>query len=138
MFTALVDANYIVALGYKRDKQHQTATEFSRRPDANLLLPEAVLVEAIYNLERLGGINATIEFMELLVSATPQFISLTQADFMRAMEIMRRYRDAELDFVDCCLTALAERLNITKICTFDRRDFSIIRPKHTEFFELLP
>lgn len=51
---------------------------------------------------------------------------------------MRKYRDAELDFVDCCLTALAERLNITRICTFDRRDFSIIRPKHTDYLELLP
>lgn len=51
---------------------------------------------------------------------------------------MSTYAVAKLDFVDCCLTALAERLNITKIRTFDRRDFSMIRPKHAEYFELLP
>ncbi len=63
---------------------------------------------------------------------------MTQADFLSAMEIVRRNRHADLDFVDCCLTALAERLNITKICTFNRRDFSMIRPKHVEYFELFP
>jgi predicted nucleic acid-binding protein len=48
---------------------------------------------------------------------------------------LNKYISADLDFVDCCLTAIAERLNITQICTFDRRDFSIIRPKHVHYFE---
>ena len=51
---------------------------------------------------------------------------------------MERYKDAEFDFVDCCLMAIAERLNIEDICTFDRRDFAIFRPKHCENFTLLP
>lgn len=59
-------------------------------------------------------------------------------DFTRAVALMDRYHDAELDFVDFCLTALGERLNITQICTFDRRDFAMIRPNHTDYFELLP
>ncbi len=33
---------------------------------------------------------------------------------------------------------IAERLNITRIVTFDRRDFSVFRPSHCEYFELLP
>lgn len=33
---------------------------------------------------------------------------------------------------------LAERLNITQILTFDRRDFSVFRPAHTPYFDLLP
>jgi predicted nucleic acid-binding protein len=54
------------------------------------------------------------------------------------MDVMRTYLDADLDLVDCCLTALAERMNIRHICTFDRRDFALIRPQHTDYFELLP
>jgi hypothetical protein len=34
--------------------------------------------------------------------------------------------------------ALAERLNITQICAFDRRDFPIFRPTHCENLEPLP
>jgi hypothetical protein len=29
-------------------------------------------------------------------------------------------------------------MNITRILTVDRRDFSIVRPRHVEHFELLP
>jgi uncharacterized protein len=74
----------------------------------------------------------------LLCSQAVSFLVLTGEDFSRAIEVMRQYQDAELDFVDACLTAMAERLNITQIATFDRRDFSMIRPKHTPYFELLP
>jgi hypothetical protein len=34
--------------------------------------------------------------------------------------------------------ALSERLQITQVCTFDRRDFSIFRPTHYDYLELLP
>lgn len=40
--------------------------------------------------------------------------------------------------VDCCIMALAERLHVTRIATFDRRDFSIFQPRHCGYFELLP
>jgi uncharacterized protein len=133
----LVDASYLVALGYPRDRNH-TNKIFAETPETGLLIPDVVLAEVIYNLQRLGGMTATVQFSSLLIAQTPQFVSLTVTDFARAVNLMDKYRDAELDFVDCCLTALAERLGITGICTFDRRDFSMIRPKHTDYFELLP
>ena len=138
MSDILIDASYLVALGYPRDHNHTKAKDFAAEHDTSFLIPDVVLVEAIYNLYRLGGGEATRRFSSLLVATSPPFISLTMNDFTRAMALMDRYRDAELDFVDCCLTAFAERFNITQICTFDRRDFSMIRPNHTAYFELLP
>jgi len=44
----------------------------------------------------------------------------------------------ELDYADLAQVAVAERLGIKRIYTFDRRDFGIIRPIHTDYFELLP
>lgn len=134
----LVDASYLVALGYPRDKNHARAKAFAEEQDTSLLIPDVVLVEAMFNLQRLGGVQATVQFAALLAAQTPQFLALTVSDFSRAVALMTKYQDSELDFVDCCLTALAERLNISRICTFDRRDFSMIRPNHVEFFELLP
>jgi hypothetical protein len=52
--------------------------------------------------------------------------------------IMQRYRTSEFDFADVAIMAVAERLNITRICTFDRRDFGVYRPLHCGHFELLP
>jgi hypothetical protein len=42
------------------------------------------------------------------------------------------------EFADCCIMTLAERLNITQICTLDECDFSLFRPDHIERLELLP
>ena len=62
----------------------------------------------------------------------------TKEDYLRCGEILRQYSDADLDFVDALIVAVAERLNITRLLTLDRRDFQIIRPKHCSSFELLP
>ena len=138
MADSLVDASYLVALGYPRDRHHARAKAFAADHGATLFIPDVVLPEAMYNLQRLGGTMAAVRFAQLLAAQTLPLVALTPPDFSRAVTLMERYRDAELDFVDCCLTALAERLGITRICTFDRRDFSMIRPQHAEFFELLP
>jgi uncharacterized protein len=134
----LVDASYLVALGYPRDKNQRAAKQFAEQQEMELLIPEVVLVEAVYNLQRLGGTLAATRFSKLLIAQAPRLVTLTMLDFARAIAIMQTYHEADLDFVDCCLTALAERLQITRICTFDRRDFTMIRPEHAAYFELLP
>lgn len=65
-------------------------------------------------------------------------IPLDNVDLIRARDIMATYADNQFDFVDCCIMALAERLQVTKIYTFDRRDFSVFRPQHADYLELLP
>lgn len=59
-------------------------------------------------------------------------------DYRRAAEVMLQYEDADLDFVDALIVALAERLNITRLLTLDQRDFRLVRPRHCSAFELLP
>ena len=65
-------------------------------------------------------------------------MSIELDDLNRVREIAIAYADAEFDIVDCCIMAIAERLNVTHIATFDRRDFSVFRPRHCEYLELLP
>jgi predicted nucleic acid-binding protein len=63
---------------------------------------------------------------------------LTIQDLLRTLELLRRYEDAQIGFVDATVVAIAERLKIQHILTTDRRDFSLIRPRHCKQFELLP
>ncbi|MCL4251916.1 MAG: PIN domain-containing protein [Anaerolineae bacterium] len=134
----LVDASFLVALGYPGDVNHQAAKGFAARRGLTLLIPDVVLPEAMYNLRRLGGTPAALRFADVLIKQEPTFIPLMTSDFERAIALMRAYMKADLDLVDCCITAIAERLNITQICTFDHRDFRIIRPRHVDYFEVLP
>jgi hypothetical protein len=45
---------------------------------------------------------------------------------------------APLGLVDATVIAAAEMLTEEKIATLDRRRFTVVRPAHTEAFELLP
>jgi len=63
---------------------------------------------------------------------------ISPRDLIRINEILADYAESRLDFVDAALVAIAERENITRILTLDRRDFGIIRPRHCSYFELLP
>ncbi len=101
-------------------------------------MPDVVLVEAAFFFNRAGGVPASSKFFRSLYASGVAFEPVGKNDLLRIEEIMSFYADAKLDMVDCCIMALAERLNITQICTFDRRDFSIFRPKHCKFLELLP
>jgi uncharacterized protein len=45
---------------------------------------------------------------------------------------------ANLDFTDVAIIALAERLHIEQVATFDRRGFALVRFRHRDAFELRP
>jgi predicted nucleic acid-binding protein len=47
------------------------------------------------------------------------------------------YSDLRLDLMDASLVAVAESIGITTIATLNRRDFTVVRPRHVEAFELL-
>jgi predicted nucleic acid-binding protein len=77
-------------------------------------------------------------FLSGLAASDIELESINTADIERVTEILAQYADARLDFTDAAIVALAERLNITYILTFDRRDFVIVHPQHCDFFELYP
>lgn len=65
-------------------------------------------------------------------------VDLTGADWARIAALLDTYTNIGLDAADSSIIAIAERLDQTVIATLDERDFRIVRPAHTEAFELLP
>ena len=63
---------------------------------------------------------------------------LTTHDLRRTLELLDRHAAARIGFVDEAVVATAERLRVSRILTTDRRDFSLIRPRHCRAFEVLP
>ena len=63
---------------------------------------------------------------------------LHSSDPLRIAELVARYNDLPLGTVDASVVAAAERLRVTQVATVDRRHFSVVRPRHTPTFELLP
>jgi predicted nucleic acid-binding protein len=64
--------------------------------------------------------------------------NLHPSDWERIAELVRVYADLRLGGTDASLVALAERLGVTTIATINHRDFTVVRPRHTDAFTLLP
>lgn len=135
----LIDSSFLFALFHHRDKNHLQAVQlFSNLQTGIPFVPDVVLPEVSFLFVRDVGYHAVGQFLGALKPTGVQLIGLNLFDIDTAQEIMRIYQSSKFDLVDACIMALSERLNITKICTFDRRDFSIFRPKHCDYLELLP
>jgi uncharacterized protein len=136
--TILIDTTYLYALYYVGDSKHQAAEQFAQQLKSRVIVPAVVLPEVAFLFLRDTGYFGLQRFIEEFTTTDTPLESLLTSDLQRINQIMRDYQGAKLDLVDCCIMAIAERLNITQVCTFDRRDFSIFRPKHCDYLELLP
>ncbi len=133
----LVDSSFLYALADPADKYHAQALKFAQLNLNRRVVPIVILPEVTYLLQRFVHYSAAT-FLSVLAQSDAELVTINQSDLTRVSEIRSTYGDAQFDFVDCCIMSLSERLNITMICTFDRRDFVIFRPAHCDYLELLP
>jgi predicted nucleic acid-binding protein len=134
----LVDSSFLIALYDKEADVYEAIVEIAELYRSRFLIPQVVLTEAVYLMKRESGIRGAVRFLEEFNRSEPALQEVTVPDLRRVKEIMQQYASANLDFVDSCILALAERLKVTQVCTFDRRDFTIFRPKHVSHLEILP
>jgi hypothetical protein len=136
--TFIVDSSFLVALYNTQDAFHRQASRFGDQNTELWVVPDVVLPETCYLFRRDFGYFGVQRFLEYFARLNFQLQSLVKDDLDRVRDIANTYADAEFEIVDCCIMAIAERLNVTRIATFDRRDFSIFQPGHCEYLELLP
>jgi len=121
------------------DRSDQHYTEVARQQiRAQIIIPIPVITETAHLVRTRCGSEELARFSESLATSSLVFEMPTASDYLRSAEVLRKYNDQNIDFVDACIVAMAERLNITTILTVDRRHFSMFRPLHCDSFELLP
>lgn len=135
---AIVDSGFVIAVASPRDKWHKRCVEVYDQQQGVLFLPQPALSEIAHLVVRIGGYREMINFLKNLPKAKYQVAPLLDDDIQRTAEVLEKYVDSRLDFVDAGIIALAERLNINRILTIDRRDFLIVRPRHIKRFDVLP
>ena len=97
-----------------------------------------MITEVTYLIGTRLGVDAEVRFLGDLSAGEFAIEPVKASDWLRIAELVGRYRDLPLGTVDGSVVATAERLRITKIATLDRRHFSVVRPAHTDAFELVP
>ncbi|MCZ7624424.1 MAG: VapC toxin family PIN domain ribonuclease [Candidatus Methylomirabilota bacterium] len=138
MPSILVDTGPLYAMADQDDDWHARVVGFIKHSDGELIVPVAVLPEAAYLLTTHLGPEAERKLVQSLINGEMALEQLTLQDLRRTLELLTRYAAARIGFVDASVVATAERLRISRILTTDRRDFSLIRPRHCKAFELLP
>ncbi len=134
----LVDTSFLYALYNAKDVNHAIAVAYIQSTSFIPLIPDIILPEIAFLFNRDIGSEGTMRFLKVFALTQPHLISLSPVDLVRMAEIMETYPKAKFDLVDCGIMALAERYKIECILTFDRRDFSIFRPRHRDYLTILP
>ena len=139
MTSYLLDTGFLYALIDNKDAHHNAVLEARTLVHGQIIFPIPAITEVCYFVRLNLGVTALADFLEnLSETADLSFETPEVSDYVRSAEILRKYNDANIDFVDACIVAMAERLNIRKILTVDRRHFGIFRPAHCDAFEILP
>ncbi len=134
----IIDSGFLYARLNGKDFAHMVVSSVLLRESERVYLPVPAITEVTFLLRRDLGQKAVWHFIESLNETNILLEAPTNSDYIRSAEILRKYNDQNIDFVDACIVAMAERLNIKTILTVDRRHFSVFKPRHCESFELLP
>src|SRR5574338_122098 len=133
-----MDTGSLYAMVDRDDSWHDRTIAFLNTAHCQLVIPLTVLAEACYLIASHLGEHIEVAFMQSIVRGEMKVEFLKKEDLARAADVMAKYADAALGFVDASVVAVAERLQIKELLTTDRRHFSLVRPRHCPQLELRP
>jgi uncharacterized protein len=136
--TVLIDTSFLLAVTYDKDARHLAARHARQNLKEQQVIPLPIVQELFHLIAARRSYSHAVQVYNIIRTSKSQIERLTDEDLARMSEIMTQYADAQLDFADASIMALSERLNITQVYTFDRRDFGMFRPRHTDYLQLLP
>lgn len=138
MTPILIDTTCLLAIADTESRYHKATIAVIRNKQYERIIPGPVLPETCYLLAKRLGYGALRRFITGISVEKPEIVQLAAEEYERVATVMNEYADLRLDFTDAAILTLAETMNIRHILTLDRRDFSVLRPRHCDYLELLP
>lgn len=122
----------------RTDADHEACADLLLGFGEQLLVPAPVIVELDWLVGNRLGAEPLLAFFADLADGAITIVDLVRSDYARVHELLDRYSDLKLGFVDAAIVAIVERLGERKLATLDHRHFATIRPRHVDTLELLP
>ena len=134
----VLDTSGLYALLDRADPDHARCVRSTRR-FADFVIPSLVLVEIDYWCrKRGGGPQSFARLVSEIAAGAYRLAEMTEADYLRAAEVEVTYQNLDLGVVDASVITICERLDEQDVLTLDRRDFSVVIPKHCPALRLHP
>lgn len=132
------DTGPLYAAMDQSDADHIVCSQLFESTSEAILVPAPVVVELDWLSSRRLGPKPFLSFLADVDEERLEVVELDRADYIRIRELMDRYGDLPLGFVDAALVAIAERRGETKLLTLDHRHFTVVRPRHVPALRLMP
>jgi len=120
------------------DQDHVACARLLETTDEQVLVPAPVVVELDWLVGQRLGPDAFLSFLADSLDGLLEVVDLQTQDYLRVRELLDRYRDLGLGFVDAAVLSVVERLGETKLATLDHRHFTVVRPRHVPAIRLVP
>jgi uncharacterized protein len=134
----IVDAGPLYAAAARGDRNHRRCVELLSHAERPLLVPALVVTEVSYLLADRIGPHAELAFSRSIANGEVVVEPVLDAEWRRVAELTEQYLDLPLGIVDASVVVLGERHHSEVIATLDHRHFSVVRPRHTSAFRLVP
>ena len=146
MTVAIVDSGFLYAVLDIDDRYHDAALSILNDNRWQFYVPHVILVEVFHDsLARQRSPHRSRQlivhhFAQGLTIVTEElglhFEEITPTDYRLIAQLLRKYADAGIDYVNAVVVALAERFGTRYIMTVDARDFRTYVPSFAPHFVL--
>jgi uncharacterized protein len=134
----ICDTGPLYAAMDRADVDHRVCSQLLSTSTEPLLVPAPVVVELEWLASSRLGPEPFDAFLSDIEGDRIAIVDPVRDDYLRVRELLDRYADLKLGFVDAAVVAIVERLGERKLATLDHRHFATIRPRHVDAIELLP
>lgn len=134
----VLDTSVVVASLNSREAQHARCRSLIESIDERVVVPAPILCEVDHLVHTRAIPGSMPAFLRRIRSGELDVEELQTVDLDRTIELLERYADLDVGFVDAAVLAIVERLNEPKLATLDRRHFGAMRPRHVDALALLP
>lgn len=134
----ILDTGPLYASLDRRDRDHARCRRLIEECEEALVIPSPVLPELDYLVSERMGPAPMLALLGDVERGAYLVLDLLPDDYSRVRQLMDRYADQDLGFVDSAVLAVVERLGEGKLATLDRRHFAMLRPRHVDALDLLP
>jgi predicted nucleic acid-binding protein len=132
----LLDTGIVYAYYDRSDDWHARARRLIQGEQRGLILPSPIIPEVDHLLGLRLGPKSRQVFYSGIVEGHYLVAELSREGYARVADLNRRFDDLDLGFVDAAIVAIAERLDLKRVATTDRRHFEPLA--RTLSLELVP
>lgn len=134
----LLDTSGVIAAMFADQRYHEECAQVLRDDEGPLILSPFVMAETDYLIQKYGGIDAELMFLEDVERGAYLLTEFPYHLMGDTRRMVMRYRDLNIGLTDASIIMLAEYYNCRDVLTLDLRHFRAMRPPSKKSFRILP